>query len=176
MKERSDTRESKIELIDEPSLTTSLSELEAEIVRSLRQAGREMRQRSLEALEEVGPAPITRCRWCGKEARYASNRVGFVSTVYGQIRYRRAYYVCLHCYRSTCPLDERLKPYEYLARLRARLEAGNYLPVDELASAWGLGSLECELSDNLILHTSQSEIIILDHSKVLPVENCCTSA
>jgi hypothetical protein len=176
MKDRSGTRESKFELFGKTVPTaTSLSELEAEIARNFRQAGREMLQRSLEALEESSPAPITRCRWCGKEARYVSNRPGFISTGYGQIRYRRAYYVCRHCCRSTCPLDERLKPNESLARLRKRLEAGQSLAVDELASAWGLGSLDCEPVENLALHSSTSAIVILDDSKALPVDHCCTS-
>lgn len=176
MNDRSDARESRFELIEKSSPIISLYDLEAEVARKLRQAGREMLQRSLEALEELNPATITRCRWCGSDSRYVSNRVGFVSTRYGQIRYRRAYYVCQSCCRSTCPLDERLNPYESLARLREQLEAGISLPVDELADSWGLGSLECEFVENIVLHSSSSEISCLDHSTAVPIDNFCKSA
>jgi len=39
-------------------------------------------------------------------------------------------------------LDERVDPYASLARLRTRIAAGMSLPVDELAKAWGLGSMK----------------------------------
>lgn len=172
MKDLTDTRDQYFELLEKPTPnTTSLSELEAEIGRILHRAGREMLQRCLDGLEERNPEPITRCRWCGEEACYVSNRVGFISTSYGQIRYRRAYYVCRGCCRSTCPLDERLKPFESLARLRARLESGNSIPVDELASAWGLGSLAGGTGERLDLHVSPSEIAIQEIRTVSPSVN-----
>jgi hypothetical protein len=116
--------------------TSDLSEIEAIAVRKIR----EKIQSWIESREGNNPDRTTRCRNCGKSANYLAKRTGFVQTRFGVIRYKRAYYVCPHCYQSTCPLDERLNPYKSLARLRTRVAAGQDLPVAELARSWQLGS------------------------------------
>jgi hypothetical protein len=143
----------------------SLCAYEAHLEQVLCQAGRERLQQKLEELEEKNPLPITRCRWCGGFAHYDSNRGRYVNTHFGLIRYRRAYYICTQCQRSTCPLDERLNPYASLARLRQRIAAGKILPVDELASAWGLGSLkanpqgrEINIAEDIVASMSEESI------------------
>ena len=117
---------------------TSLGDLEDLTAHTIRQ----ILQQWLEESEEIVPQRKTRCRHCGKSANYFSKRVGNIRTQFGSIRFRRAYYICPHCHQSTCPLDERLNPVESLARLRAKVAAGQFLPVAELAKAWGLGSLD----------------------------------
>jgi hypothetical protein len=117
--------------------STSIDDLEITTIQMIRRVV----QRWLENSEEQAPEPRTRCRECGNFANYVSNRIGFIHTKFGLLRYRRAYYVCPDCHQSTCPLDERLNPTESLARLRSRIAAGRALPVAELAESWGLGRL-----------------------------------
>jgi hypothetical protein len=127
---------------------TNLNELETLAEQLTRKLGRQILQKWLEALEQPDPPPSSKCRACGKDTNFVSKRAGFLHTDFGLVRYMRAYYVCPHCYQSTCPLDERLNPYESLARLRRQIAAGKSLPVDELASTWGLGSLNGFPQDN----------------------------
>lgn len=116
---------------------TSFQEIEVIAANEIREKIRSW----LEDNQEGAPQATTRCRECGEVAVYHSQRVGHARTKFGIVRYKRACYVCPHCRHSTFPLDERLSPYESLARLRAKLEGGKSLPVAELAKAWGLGSL-----------------------------------
>jgi hypothetical protein len=106
----------------------------------IRRSVRDALNQWLQQMEESQPDPTTKCRNCGKDAKYVKNRARVVHTDFGMIRYRRAYYVCPHCFQHTCPLDERLNPYLSLNRLRNRIAAGETLQVNELAEAWGLGS------------------------------------
>ena len=119
-------------------------------------------QEWLDNCEPSPPAAQTYCRECGNIANYVSKRIGFYKSQFGLLRYRRSYYVCPSCHQSTCPLDERLDPVESLARLRAKLAAGNKLPVAEMARDWGLGSLSISTTNgvsnilNLVPASSQN--------------------
>ena len=119
----------------------SFSELVALVGKKTRRVNREIIAQWLEACEELEPQSQTSCRECGLKANFVSKRAAIVRTQFGLVRYVRAYYVCSHCHQSTSPLDERLNPYQSLARLRAKIAAGKSMPVAEMANAWGLGSL-----------------------------------
>ena len=138
----------------EPS---TLDELENFVEVKVRHLGRTLIKQWLETCEDTHPDPATKCRWCGVDANYVSKRVATVSTKFGLVCYRRAYYICPQCHQSTYPLDERLNPYESLARLRAQIANGKTLPVNEFAKAWGLGSLNQSKGKSLDI-----EIISLD--------------
>jgi hypothetical protein len=45
---------------------------------------------------------------CGQAARYQRQRMGQTKTLLGEIRVRRAYYLCSVCHRGHCPLDRQL--------------------------------------------------------------------
>ena len=86
---------------------TELRELEQVVQGTMNRVGR----RFLELLVEVSrseeePAPVP-CR-CGGTAMFERHREGTVMTTMGQIRVKRAYYLCPKCHRGTYPLDERL--------------------------------------------------------------------
>jgi hypothetical protein len=71
---------------------------------------------------QEGPYPAQRIACpCGSEAQYLSKREAVLFTVLGQVVYRRAYYVCAHCHRGCCPLDERfgLRPGQMSAELES---------------------------------------------------------
>ena len=143
---------------------SNLLEFENSVEKISRQFGRTILQNWLEAYEDDHPKPTTKCRWCGADANFISKRVGTVLTKFGLVRYRRAFYLCPNCSQSTYPLDERLNPYESLARLRAQIAKGIRLPVNELAKAWGLGSLnqaKCEFLDITI--SSQDDLPLSSH-------------
>ena len=119
----------------------SFSEFETLATQKTRQAIRMIIAQWLKACEELEPEPQTFCKDCGMKANFVSKRSAMARTQFGLVRYVRAFYVCPHCHQSTSPLDERLNPYQSLARLRAKIAAGKSLPVAEMAKAWGLGSL-----------------------------------
>ena len=145
----------------EPS---TLDELENFVEVKVRQLSRTLIKQWLENCEDTQPDPATKCRWCGADANYVSKRVATVSTKFGLVRYRRAYYICPQCHQSTCPLDERLNPYESLARLRAQIANGNNLPVNEFAEAWGLGSLNQSTGNSFSIKiSSQAALPLSSH-------------
>jgi hypothetical protein len=145
----------------EPS---TLDELENFVEVKVRQLSRTLIKQWLETCEDTQLDPATKCRWCGADANYVSKRVATVSTKFGLVRYRRAYYICPQCHQSTCPLDERLNPYESLARLRAQIANGNNLPVNEFAEAWGLGSLNQSTGNSFSIKiSSQDDLPLSSH-------------
>lgn len=123
------------------SRASGLAEVEVRLEEDVKRAARQRMRKCLDALAERTPARTTRCRNCGEEANYVHMRAGLLRSRFGLLRYRRAFYVCPHCHKSTCPLDERLDPARSLGRLRSRVLAGQRLPVEQMARAWGLGSL-----------------------------------
>ena len=131
----------------ELSNLSSLEELESLVAASIR----EKIQLWIENSELNPPQPTTRCRECGNVANFSSNRVGYICTQFGLIRYLRAEYLCPDCRGATCPLDERLNPVESLARLRTKISAGKNLPVGELAQAWGLGTMKISPRNHQLL-------------------------
>lgn len=125
---------------------SSFADIQVDLKRLTRQAVREALADWLESSEGDNPPGATKCRHCGSDANFISKKPRVLQTQFGSLRYERAYYVCPHCYGSTCPLDERLDPHTSLARLRKRVLEGRHLPVDEIAKSWGLGSIN-EKSD-----------------------------
>jgi hypothetical protein len=126
--------------VNKLGLSCELDVIESPI---FRRSVRDALSKWLRSMEETEPEPITKCGHCGRDAKYVKNRARVVHTDFGMIRYRRAYYVCPHCFQHTCPLDERLNPYLSLNRLRNRIAAGETLRVNEMADAWGLGTIPC---------------------------------
>jgi hypothetical protein len=135
------------------SRPSSFVEIQVYLSQLTRQAGREALADWLASCEGDDPPGITKCRHCGSDAIFVSKKPRFLHTQFGTLRYERAYYVCRHCYGSTCPLDERLDPLASLARLRRLILEGQSISVDVLAKSWGLGSvyknLDASLSVNL---------------------------
>jgi hypothetical protein len=56
---------------------------------------------------EEYPAASIACE-CGEEAQYQRKRSGQCKTLLGAIELKRAYYLCSHCHRGCCPLDQQL--------------------------------------------------------------------
>lgn len=48
------------------------------------------------------------CPHCGERADYREKRPSKLHTMFGTVRYRRAYYLCVHCHQGHCPLDIQL--------------------------------------------------------------------
>jgi hypothetical protein len=97
-------RDRVIEEVKEPS---SLSEMEQTLRKILLWVGRMVLELWLMWLDRPYPEDVIKCR-CGAEAKYLYRRAGTLRTMFGQVRYRRAYYACQRCGQGTYPLDEQL--------------------------------------------------------------------
>lgn len=91
--------------IEEPG---SLSEMEQAIREQLLEVGRQALVNWLVKMEGQQPEKRLPCPHCGAAARYARRREGQLRTMFGLIRYRRAYYHCAVCRRGHYPLDQAL--------------------------------------------------------------------
>ena len=85
----------------------SLSEMEDKLRRVLKWLGNIVLHLWLRWLAREYTRPVTECE-CGGEAKYERERPGQLYTMFGVVRYRRAYYRCPKCHRGTYPLDEQL--------------------------------------------------------------------
>jgi len=85
-----------------------LSEMEQRVRAVLVGIGRLVLGLWLAGLEERYPAARVTCPHCKGEAVYVRRREGQVVTVFGRVKYRRAYYICGACRQGHYPLDERL--------------------------------------------------------------------
>jgi hypothetical protein len=94
-----------IEQIDQPQ---SLSEMERTIKGLLYQLGNVVLHLWLRWLEPRYPTASMSCPHCGGTSQYQRKRQGCLHTLFGKIRYQRAYYLCPSCHHGHCPLDERL--------------------------------------------------------------------
>lgn len=97
-------RDRVIEEVEEPA---SLSEMEQSLRKILLWVGRVALELWLLWLEKRYPKEVIPCR-CGGEAKYLYRRRGTLRTMFGQVRYKRAYYTCQQCGQGTYPLDEQL--------------------------------------------------------------------
>lgn len=94
-------------IVEEVRLLGSLSEMEQTLRRALLEAGRMVMELWLLGLETRYCERAIECR-CGGKARYLYRRSGVLRTLFGLVRYRRAYYSCSECGQGMYPLDERL--------------------------------------------------------------------
>lgn len=108
----------------------------AEIERGMREAMREIGQKSLglvlSGLQKT-PEREVACK-CGGKLRYQRKREATVISVFGRVRYRRAYYAGCECKKGKAPLDEAygLVPGAVTAGLAALLaQAGVAFSYDE---------------------------------------------
>jgi hypothetical protein len=86
---------------------SNLSEMEQVARGQLIEIGRRaFEQWIAEESENRSEEPV-KCK-CGAEARYVRQRAGQLRTVFGIVKYERAYYGCETCHRGYYPLDERL--------------------------------------------------------------------
>jgi hypothetical protein len=94
-------------LIEETSNAQSLSEMEDKVRRLMLWLGNVVLHLWLNWLEGRHTAREVECE-CGGKTRYVRHRNAQLNTLFGVVRYRRAYHVCQSCQRGIFPLDERL--------------------------------------------------------------------
>jgi len=95
-------------VIAESENPASLSEMERKIKRVLYWLGHVLLHVWLMWLAPRYVEPYKTCPHCGGQSEYDRKRWGCLHTLYGKIRYRRAYYMCPDCHQGHCPLDEQL--------------------------------------------------------------------
>lgn len=84
-----------------------VAEMEGSVEERLKQLGKVCVEEMLAELAEGYPAEQSACA-CGEQADYRYRRQGTVVTQFGQVKYRRAYYVCEACKQGHYPLDRLL--------------------------------------------------------------------
>jgi len=139
------------ELIKTWERPDSMSGMEQKIRRFLVWLGGMLLRLWLRWEESPYPAQQNKCPHCQGQAQYQRQRTGTLHTVFGTLKYRRAYYTCPTCHQGHYPLDDRLglRPNQMSAELE-RL-AG----LVGVQTAFGKG---CELLEELTL------IRLSDHS------------
>lgn len=97
----------------------SLSHMEQKIRQILQQVGNVMLHLWLMWLTPRYNPPMLPCVYCNGEAQYKRCRKGTLRTMFGQVHYKRAYYLCGNCQRGHYPLDEQLalRPNAYSAEV-----------------------------------------------------------
>jgi hypothetical protein len=98
-------RQTVVEQLDNVS---SLSEMEQKLRQILQRVGNLLLHLWIMWLTPRYNAPQAICPHCGSEAPYVRQRSGTLRTMFGVIRYRRAYYLCSSCQQGHYPLDEQL--------------------------------------------------------------------
>jgi hypothetical protein len=85
----------------------TLQEQEEQVLHQLHDLGTTLLT-GLLALATPPPTPTRRCS-CGAQATYRRMRAATVTTLLGQITYRRATYNCASCHHGHAPLDQQLQ-------------------------------------------------------------------
>jgi len=98
---------------------SSLSEMEQAIKRFTVWLGRALLWLWLKWEEGRHPSQERACPHCGGMAAYQRQREGTLHTLFGTLKYRRAYYTCPNCHQGHYPQDERLglRPNQMSAEL-----------------------------------------------------------
>jgi hypothetical protein len=98
---------------------SSLSDMEQKIRRFMLWMGGVVLRLWLKWEDGRYPPKNKPCPHCGGQADYQRQRAGTLHTVFGSLKYRRAYYTCETCHRGHYPLDERLglRPNQMSAEL-----------------------------------------------------------
>jgi hypothetical protein len=86
----------------------TLKEKEAATLRVITEVGNELLSGLLRLHETPYVADTVPCH-CGGQADYQRQREGGVQTIVGEVRVKRAYYLCPDCHQGRYPLDEQLE-------------------------------------------------------------------
>jgi hypothetical protein len=85
----------------------TLAELEQVVLQGVKEVGNALLAGLCQLMTPRYPAAQVACD-CGESAVYQRQRSGQTKTLLGTITLPRAYYLCPHCHRGHCPLDEQL--------------------------------------------------------------------
>jgi len=84
---------------------TRFSDVENGLRQLLQKIGQGSLEKLLKQADEVQPTvPCV----CGSEAKYVCRRKAKLITVFGRVRYQRAYHLCQTCHKGWAPLEQRL--------------------------------------------------------------------
>jgi hypothetical protein len=86
----------------------TLKEKEVAILRAITEVGNELLSGLLRLHETPYVADAVPCH-CGGQADYQRQREGGVQAIVGEVRVKRAYYLCPDCHQGCYPLDEELE-------------------------------------------------------------------
>jgi hypothetical protein len=128
----------------------TIAQIEREMRESLRQIGQESLGMVLSSLQKTPESEIE-CK-CGGRLRYQRMRAATVISVFGRVRYERAYYAKCQCKKGKAPLDEAygLVPGAVTAGLAVLLaQAGVAFSYDE-SPRWLESYLLLDVAENTV--------------------------
>jgi len=96
------------EIMKRAETPQSLSAMEQTVRQVMQKVGNLLLHLWLLWLTPRYPASSVRCPHCGEQATYQRQRWGQLLTLFGTVRYRRAYYACSRCHQGHYPLDAQL--------------------------------------------------------------------
>jgi hypothetical protein len=148
--------------------TATIAHIETGMREALRQIGKQALGVFLSSMQATPRSEIA-CR-CGGSLQYQRIRPATVISVFGKVRYERAYYAGCRCQQGTAPLDERfgLEPGAVTAGLAALLAlAGIEFSYDE-SPKWLQAYLLFEVSENTVRsETEQMGALQAQHEEEL---------
>jgi hypothetical protein len=92
-------------------LTTeyTLTEIEKVTRRLVQEIGRQAITIVVNSEEKPYPEQEISCPGCGQAIPYVRRRPARLRTLFGNMKVKRAYYLCAECHQGYCPLDQRLR-------------------------------------------------------------------
>ena len=136
----------------------SLSEMERSIREMILKVGQYSLTAWLAIQSSKYPEKEIECIYCGAKAEYQYQRPGTLLTIIGQVRYKRAYYVCPYCHQGHYPLDKRLglRPGQVSAELESLSGmTGTQIPFEQSSQLFEALTL-VSLSDHSIAKATQA--------------------
>lgn len=85
-----------------------MTDIERATRRSLQELGRLAVALQVQTRAAPYPEPAAPCPHCDETAEYVRRRSVKLRTLFGEVRVKRAYYLCATCRQGHCPLDQRL--------------------------------------------------------------------
>lgn len=122
------------EIVRQIKSPTSLSEMEQQIRQVMHWVGNKLVWVWLMWLSIPDNAVPQTCPHCWGQAKYKERRSGVLRTVFGEVHYRRGYYLCATCHQGHYPLDEQLglRPNEMSAEVeRLAAYVGVQMPFEQ---------------------------------------------
>jgi hypothetical protein len=146
------------ELMNPTQPPGSLSRMERNLRAKLLELGNFLLNVWLPMLDDPYPQERLPCPHCAQQAEYQFKREGTLQTLFGQVTYKRSYYLCPACRQGFYPLDQQLglRPGEISAELESLTGmTGTQIPFEQSRDLFEALTL-ISVSDHTVAKATQA--------------------